>query len=241
MLDQHPTEEFKAVSQPQIQEFSESEQADVYDLKLLDQNAAERQLTERFISKIFHETYAANLQSFYPFLLTIKNKNDQFSAVAGVRPACLEKLFSENYLEKPIDEVLKAPREKIIEIGNLAPADAGQARWLIATLSSFMNAAGFTNVVFTAVPQLRNSFRRMGLPLSELAKATADHLPEDDISHWGNYYNCNPVVFVGDLRVGKMALSKMMAVDPLLNNISTLAQQVGENFKQVIDQNHLSI
>ncbi len=143
MLEKQLVEALKVVHKSLFK----NKQSDLFDLQLLDQYTGERQAAEKFIRDIFLNTYSANIQHFYPFLLSIKRKNDQFAAIAGIRPACLENLFSENYLDKSIEEVLQIPREKIIEIGNLAPADAGQARWLITTLSAFMNAAGFTHVV----------------------------------------------------------------------------------------------
>ncbi len=209
---------------------------DCLDLQLLGGPSESRYSAEEFIQDVFFKAYAAQVMSFYPLLLSITRQDRSFAAVAGVRPASVEELFLEHYLDKPVEEVLSVPREKIVEIGNLAPADSGQARWLITTLSAFMISAGFTHVVFTAVPKLRNAFQRMGLPLSELVEATSDHLSEEERQHWGNYYDEKPVVFVGDLRVGQQPLSEVAKTDRSLDDLCQRASCAGQLYREQLEQ-----
>ena len=49
-------------------------------------------------------------------------------------------------------------------------------------------------VVFTAVPALRNSFRRIGIPLVTLATADGNRLPAAARAEWGDYYEQAPAV-----------------------------------------------
>ena len=57
------------------------------------------------------------------------------------------------------------PREAMVEIGNLATVGVGRICWIIVALAVFLQGAGFSQVPFTIMPLLRNSFVRMGLPL----------------------------------------------------------------------------
>ena len=200
------------------------------DLALIDPSHPERATAEAFVKAVFSDAYDARLTTFYPLLMSIAWPDSRYAAIAGVRPAGAEKLFSEHYLDTPIEELLGVEREKIVEIGNLAPASAGQARWLICTLTAFLGGAGFTHVVFTAVPRLYNAFRRMGLPLQKQAAARPERLPADQVREWGSYYNSSPAVYSGDIRIGERAFRKPIATDPELRDITRRAFSAGRIF-----------
>lgn len=200
------------------------------ELTLMDPMHPRRQDAEAFVRKVFFNAYCARLDSFYPVLVSIGYPHGGYAAVAGVRPAGGEALFSEHYLDDPVEKVLNVERQKIVEIGNLAPASAGQARWLICTLTEFLTGAGFTHVVFTAVPRLKNAFRRMGLPLTKLADARQERLPGELIAGWGTYYECKPAVYTGDIRLGHRAFSNISETAPDLYGLSRLALDAGESF-----------
>ena len=212
------------------------------ELRLLDTSQADRPYAEAFVQQVFFSAYRARLDTFYPLLLSISesvtNCRGDYTAVAGVRPAGREQLFLENYLELPIEQLLGVRRQHIIEIGNLAPASAGQARWLITTLNAFMLGAGFTHVVFTTVPKLKNAFSRMGLPLTQLAEADGNSLPPEEKAKWGNYYDAKPKVFVGDLRIGEGPLTTIAKTDPLLEGLCHRASRAGHEFRAVMEQRH---
>jgi hypothetical protein len=200
------------------------------DLSLMDLSHPRRRDAEGFVRDVFYKAYQARLDSFYPLLVGIEYPDGEYAAVAGVRPAGGERLFSEHYLDKPVDSLLNVERRKIVEIGNLAPASAGQARWLICTLTEFMTGAGFTHVVFTAVPRLQNAFRRMGLPLTRLADVRQEQLPGELKAEWGSYYESNPAVYCGDIRVGHHAFRDVKETAPDLHALSRLAIDAGRLF-----------
>ena len=200
------------------------------DLTLLDLTHPRRHDAEDFVRDVFFNAYRARLDAFYPLLVSIGYPDGGYAAVAGVRPAGGEALFSEHYLDEPIEKLLNVDRNKIVEIGNLAPASAGQARWLICTLTAFLTGAGFTHVVFTAVPRLKNAFRRMGLPLKKHADARQEQLPEHQAAEWGSYYESKPAVYSGDIRVGHSAFSNIKETAPDLYVISRLAFAAGQTF-----------
>lgn len=197
-------------------------------LTLMDEAHHQRGSAEDFIRAVFHSAYGASITSFYPLLLGVRQNEDDYVAIAGIRPAGEVALFSEHYLNRPVERLLSANRSDIVEIGNLAPANAGQARWLICTLSAFLIGAGFRHVVFTSVPRLRNAFSRMGLPLTWLADAGRQCLPAAQQQEWGSYYDCKPAVYAGDIVAGTPALQKLMASDPRLLYLSQLASGLGQ-------------
>jgi len=199
-------------------------------LTLMDPAHAQRSFAEAFVSAVFRQAYGANLGTFYPLLLGLTRANGDYAAVAGIRPAGAATLFSEHYLDQPAEQLLSTDRAGIAEIGNLAPASAGQARWLICTLSAFLMGAGFSHVVFTSVPRLRNAFSRMGLPLTRLAEAPRERLPADQQADWGRYYDCKPAVYAGDIIAGTPALLALMAADPALLRLAECARAAGQAF-----------
>lgn len=205
-------------------------QPDQVTLRILDRHDSHRDMAETFVKDIFFKSYQAHITTFYPVLLSITRMNNRFAAVAGVRPAASEALFSEHYLDRPIEQILSTPREKIVEIGNLAPDGAGHARWLISTLNSFMVNAGFSHVVFTAVPRLRNAFKRLNLPLTCLADASQEHLPDYEKMNWGHYYDAKPAVYVGDLMAGESFLSSTISTNPFQLALSKQAALAGQQF-----------
>lgn len=199
-------------------------------LTLVDPAHEQRRITEAFVSAVFRKAYGATLSTFYPLLLGLTQDSGDYAAVAGIRPAGNASLFSEHYLDLPVERLLAAPRAGIAEIGNLAPASAGQARWLICTLSAFLMGAGFTHVVFTSVPRLRNAFSRMGLPLVSLAEARRECLPAEQQAEWGTYYDCKPAVYAGDIVAGTPALLALLAADDELLELAQRAHDAGRAF-----------
>lgn len=205
-------------------------------LSLMEPTHPQRGLAEAFVRAVFATAYKARLGSFYPLLLGISRDSGEYAAVAGIRPAGGTALFSEHYLDQPVEDILRAERTGIVEIGNLAPASAGQARWLICTLSAFLIGAGFTHVVFTSVPKLRNAFSRMGLPLARIADADRQRLPAHEQGEWGSYYDCGPAVYAGDIVTAIPALTRLMHSDPELSRLSHRARRAGQEFARALDQ-----
>lgn len=182
---------------------------------------AGRDTLKRFVRAVFNRAYGAEINSFCPELLSLARPDGSLCAVAGVRPAAAGPLYAEHYLDAPVESYLAStPRERIVEMGNLAPEEVGQARWLIATLTAYLHAAGYDRVVFTAVPMIFNAFVRMGLQLQVLAPADVSRLPAGVPDRWGSYYRSGPVVCCGDVREGFQLLSSRM--DPRRERLRNL-------------------
>ena len=192
-----------------------NKQTQASEIHYFEEGRPERARLERFISEVFKKYYNAELDHFYPNLLTIEADAQQpgddtiIKAVAGVRCAADEALFSEYYLKQDLESELEnlygetISRDSVVEVGNLAPANVGQMRWLIASITAFLYSAGFKYIVFTAVPGVYNAFKRMDVPLKQITEASRDCLPEDLKDQWGpEYYELKPMVLAGDIAQG---------------------------------------
>lgn len=199
-----------------------------HDIVLIDQNHPERVRAEALVQKVYRKAFQAQISTFYPFLLAIRNSDGSFAAVAGIRPAGDEFLFSEHYLDRPADQLLGIPRNGLVEVGNLAAADLGQMRWIITAVNAFLHGAGFSQVIFTAVPLVHNAFKRLGLQPVLLADARLEDLPEEMREEWGVYYKCNPVVCTGSIDFGYQSLFTIASKESALNRIRRKAVFAGQ-------------
>ncbi|WP_198262703.1 thermostable hemolysin [sulfur-oxidizing endosymbiont of Gigantopelta aegis] len=189
------------------------------------QDRPERAHLETFIKGVYKKYYDANIEEFYPNLLAIetnvnsKDNESTIKAVAGVRSAENGHLFSEYYLKNTLEQEIKnrfgasiklpISRKQIVEVGNLAPANIGQMRWLITSITGFLYSAGFKYLIFTGVSGIYNSFSRMNIPLELIAEAKQDCLPEEIKKKWGpKYYQNKPMVFLGDIEKGYEIMKK---------------------------------
>jgi hypothetical protein len=159
-----------------------------------------------FIRSVFNQAHGAKVSAFYPNLLGFSVAK-QIRAVVGYRDGRTTPLFSEHYLDQPAHELasdrlgVSVTRGEMVEVGNLAIADPGQARWVISASTAFLAAAGYRWVLFTANQPLANAFRRLGLKPLELGNATPDRLPDGGAA-WGRYYHGEPKVYLGDIQAG---------------------------------------
>ena len=154
---------------------------------------------ERFISSAYARVYGARIPTFMPHLAAL-HRDDELFAACGLRCGEGERLFLETYLDEAVEErlatVTGAPqaRRSLYEIGNLAIGRPGAARALIALLTEYLLERDARWVVFTAVPMLRNNFRRLGIPLHVLGHADPARLTPEAREQWGSYYDHMPQV-----------------------------------------------
>lgn len=191
---------------------------------------------QTFIRRDFRQAHGAEIYAFHPNLLSFTAGGAQ-RAVVGYRNPLEFPLFAEQYLDRPADELasvhlgLEVRREQLVEVGNLALADAGHARWVIAASTAFLAAAGYRWVLFTANRPLANAFQRLGLKPLALAAADPHRLPDRGAA-WGSYYAAEPQVYVGDIQAGCHKLqaggwSRRPNLHALLQASQRLGVQVG--------------
>lgn len=172
----------------------------------IDTDSPRREEAEEFIHSVFQRHHAARVSSFAPQLLLIETPG-QVLAAAGWRGAGEQQLFLERYLDDPVDVLLARltgqplSRGRVVEVGHLASEKAGASLHVIVALARHLAQAGYEWVVFTATRELVRLFTRLGLPLLALAKADPARLG-DEAAAWGRYYDTQPVVVAGRIRLG---------------------------------------
>lgn len=174
--------------------------------------AKDRAAVEDFIKRIYAQAYGATIDVHYPILMSIRDESGKILAATGFRPAAEEPLFLEQYLDAPVEDVLKTPRGEIAEIGNLASVGGGASLYLFAALAAYLNYKGFTQAVVTSTDFLERRFRQMGLQPRRHAKADPALLLSDG-ENWGTYYDTQPHVISGSVAQGYKRLQKQLGAE----------------------------
>jgi hypothetical protein len=157
---------------------------------------------EGFIAERFRKVYGAQVSHFCAHLLGWRDPKGALRAAAGYTPAALRPLFLEHYLDQPVEEVLsqavgqRVPRERIVEVGNLAAVPPGFARSFVPTLARHLLESDYRWVVFTATREVRNLLQRLCFEPYALAPAACARLPDRGAA-WGTYYAHDPSVMAG--------------------------------------------
>jgi len=173
-----------------------------------------RAAVEKFIRHAFDKAYRARINGFLPTLMALE-RGGELAAACGLGRAGFHRPFLEIYLDRPVEGILAEKSgvavagRAIVEIGNLAVARAGCARELIIHLTRHLAAQKAEWAVFSAVPQLRNCFRRLAIPLVTLAPAERNRLPPADREAWGTYYDSAPQVTAVNVGAAYAALDAL--------------------------------
>lgn len=193
-----------------------------------------------FVHENFRRIYGADVHSFMPNFIRVKDRHGATKAVLGYRDAVTEPLYLEKYMDEPIEVVISrymampVQRSEIVEVGNLAEANPGDARMAIIGATSFFHAAGFRWVVFTGVTRLRNAFSRLGLSPKQLLEADPRRLPADEVEQWGSYYDKgDPVICFGAIEGGHDNLQELWVA---LRDTWAAAEEEGEKLARIKKQ-----
>lgn len=202
---------------------------------LSDRQRCTRARTETFIHAVFEKFYGADVQQFLPYLLSLTGADKAPLAALGFRPAGDTVLFLENYLQRPVEQVLstvyKQPinRSDIVEVGNLAIGERGAARALIVAMTAFLFAARYKWCVFTIGRPLINTFARMGIELQTLSAADNSFMSAPQQASWGNYYEQKPQVMSCRVEQAYQVLIGYVLGRDALRDIWLDAQQAGHH------------
>ncbi|WP_168015153.1 thermostable hemolysin [Halomonas salinarum] len=168
------------------------------------ENRHQQSALETLVRERFACDHGAQVSHFLTRLLGLWQEELPQASV-GVQCADRAPLFLETYLDASIESALTTSfgqpvaRESIVEIGNLACRRPGLQRALMLHLIEQLYHEGYTWLVFTATPAVRNGFRRLGLSASPLALADPARLSAQSREAWGRYYDLAPWVMGGSL------------------------------------------
>lgn len=160
---------------------------------------------EAFIREGFQRTHGAQVRSFMPVLIGLRDRGGRIIGAAGYRPAAREPLYLEQYLDGPVEEAIARTlllqpvnRSDVAEIGNFACTDCTCAMTLIGILAEFLLDQRHHWVVFTATHTIRRITRRLGIGLTELKRADRARVDSGQ-DQWGEYYSADPRVMLADV------------------------------------------
>jgi hypothetical protein len=168
-----------------------------------------RESLERFVAAAFQRAHGARVQAFMPSLLGLEDWSGNLRCALGFRGAGPERLFLEQYLDRPIEEVIASraglqatvERDSIVEVGNLAGRGCRAAVFLVAQLPRFLMQRGYSWVTFTATERVRELLCAFDAPLLDLGPADPARLG-NGADDWGAYYRTQPRVMAGWLPNG---------------------------------------
>lgn len=172
----------------------------------------DREAVEKFITDIYARAYGTRIHVHYPVLMSVRDEAGNILAATGFRPASDEPLFLEQYLNAPVQDVLKTPRAQIVEIGNLASDGGGASLYLFAALAAYLNYKGFSQAVVTSTDFLERRLGQMGLQPKRHAKADPALLLSEG-ENWGSYYETQPHVISGSVAQGYKRLQRQLGAE----------------------------
>ncbi len=159
-----------------------------------------REEFQAFVADTYARAYAARITHFLPELLGVTGPNRELLGVVGCQLGRAGgPLFLEQYLDLPAEWLLTrargAPvtRGDVAEVGNLSASRGASGTWLVTTLAARLERLRVPWALFTATRSLRRGFRRLGIPMLELAPAQGTRVGSD-LATWGSYYATNPRV-----------------------------------------------
>ncbi len=168
---------------------------------------------QKYIQDEYQREFNAVIPHFLPYILGLYRADGGLIGACGLNPAITGALYLERYLDKPVEQVASSKlnkrisRDGLVEIGNFACAESGNARTMFAALCRLLYENQLEYVVFTGTHKLRNVFHHLHLVPEELAAALPEHIGTE-AQTWGSYYLSSPSVMVGDLSQGFRVLSK---------------------------------
>ena len=192
---------------------------------MMSEGSVHRQSVEAMIAHDFHVHYQAQISSFMPTLMGLKNDQGSIVAALGLRDPVNGESYVEHYLDVSMEQTLSTAlaqsvqRDWLMEIGNFAVTEVGAGRWLITALTAVLASMDKQWAVFTCRPELRNAFKRLGVNLVDLGEAHKTRLPTQDQQAWGRYYDKMPHVMAANVTQSGQALIKARAHDLALDQL----------------------
>lgn len=171
-----------------------------YTVHFSSRDAADRAEIEQFIRGIFFQACGAKVRFFLPTLMSLRDADGKLIAACGLRNAGAERLYMENYLDKPIEQALSErvgmpiERSDIVEIGNYSVAELGMSRLLANAIFDQLHATSKQWAVFTAIQLVRNALIKQNIFPRVLCDADINKLPPEEQFEWGSYYEQHPQV-----------------------------------------------
>ncbi|QBE65835.1 thermostable hemolysin [Pseudoduganella lutea] len=145
---------------------------------------------------------ATTAPSPHRFIVCIDLATGAAIACAGLSFAGRAPLFSEHYMDAPVEQALaglfqrNVARRDVAEVSTLATIEPTIGTELMRVMPLVCWYMGLRGVVCTVTTKLRRCFEAMKLQFHPLAEADPDRLPFVRGVNWGTYYDTRPMTGV---------------------------------------------
>lgn len=149
----------------------------------------------------YRAVFSADVEPHPDFFMVARRTADAATpaAVAGLTFAENGSLFSERYLDGPIEALIGAKegtpvsRAGIMEIGSLASTELQAGAELMRTMPLVAWCLGQRYAICTATHQVRRMFSKLDMEFIALGLAGIDRLALEAQANWGDYYRNQPM------------------------------------------------
>jgi len=154
-----------------------------------------RARVEDDIRALYAGRYGAVLTSFAQTIVAELSDGGRVQCAAGLRFGH-EALFSEHYLDLPVEQVLEdrlaqaVDRGRLVEVCHLAGTGSGHSLPFVRKLVAMLRDMGTEWAIFTATRPLRALLLRSGVSMLDLGRADKSRIP--DPAAWGDYFEHDP-------------------------------------------------
>ena len=179
-------------------------------IKLTNQDQALALKAQLLMAQSFRRRLNAHPNTIKRHYLTVERRGEHAELVAcsSIAFAQEQKLFSEYYLDLPVEEALerhlqiKCDRSDICEIGGLSTNGKviSAVKLIVAYFPWYASHLGFKYSLVTVTSYMRKALADAGVAFYPLAKAELNRLPQSEQALWGRYYDFDPETGILDLR-----------------------------------------
>ncbi|MFC4161230.1 thermostable hemolysin [Chitinimonas lacunae] len=148
------------------------------------------------VKQRYLDRHAAAVEPTPQYFVVVQDKVGRLLACAGLTFADTGPLFSECYLDLPVEQVARARlgvgyrREQIVEVGNLVACDPIAARLVVRMVPILAGSLGARLLFCTVTDRVRGLLNACRLPFVPVCAAAAERV--GDPARWGRYYERAP-------------------------------------------------
>lgn len=148
-----------------------SHQAPSTYVRLVYTSESERNIIEQFIQRQYKQHFKADIHHFFPILISVyQQSNDQLIGAVGLRYADQGSLFSEQYLNKPAEQLLaryagqKVPRSSVVELGHFVIVNRRYLALVVRAIANFISQLEVEWLVYSVSQPMVKAMHRLHIP-----------------------------------------------------------------------------
>ena len=179
-----------------------------YQIKVVQKKSPAYLVLKNLVANNYREHYGAIVEVNPDQFIALCSSENEWLACFGANFSHARKLFSEIYLDGPVEYILEPIVERsvergvIAECGSFASLSPGAGKTLLSSLSWVLWCEGVHYGLVTVTPIVRQLFKRLDMPFLPICATDIGRLSASAIEQWGSYYSTEPVTGVLDIKQG---------------------------------------